>query len=472
MHQNNSPWLYQLKRTRPVDVISGDLVTDTVVVGGGISGVMTSYFILKNTDRSVTLIEGDKVAHGATGHNAGQIVADFERELDDLVREYGLAKAIDAENCVRSAWILLEELYRDVNLATPLSSFMGYNGYKHIEHIIDEIKANSLRQSAGSQIYSIYIADNFNKIDEIPSEFRELYEIVPQKDILSLLETEDQSYVAAIALKKGCINSALLSEELVGSMLSIYKGRFTLFEHTTVDTLFLNKDDVLLKVKTNRKDGNKEDSYEVSAKKVILCTNGFERICIENKAGDDIDVKFHHMVSGDIGYMSAYVEDLKNPPNALGYYDQGANHNDKDFNDPYHALPYFYLTRRPYELENNEIHNLICIGGPEQQLEETQGYEREGEFSKEKGDVINQFVKKTVPEAKDKDFEYRFQWHGMMCYTPSNMRVVGPEPKNPVMMYNLGCNGVGILTSIHGSWRISRMLAGDKFDESIFDPKA
>ncbi len=471
MNQNNSPWLYQLKRTRPVDIICEDMNADVVVIGGGISGVMTSYFILKNTDRAVTLIEGDKVAHGATGHNAGQIVADFERELDDLVREYGIAKTIDAENSVRSAWVLLEELYQDANLTTPMSSFMGYNGYKHLEHIMDEIKANSMRKYADAKTYPIYIADNFSRMNEIPDEFRELYEIIPHKDILSLLETEDQSYVCAVSLKKGCTNSAMLSEELVGYLLTKYKGRFTLFEHTTVETLILNKDNADLKTKTNRKDGKPEDSYNVSAKRVVLCTNGFERISILNKSGEDVDVKFHQMVNGDIGYMAAYVEDLKNPPTALGYYDQGDKPAD-DFNDPYNALPYFYLTRRPYELENNEVHNLICIGGPEQQIAETQGYDREGEFSKEKGEMINQFVKKTVPDAKDKDFEYKFQWHGIMCYTPNNMRVIGPEPKNPVMMYNLGCNGVGILTSIHGSWKISKMLAGDKFSESIFDPKA
>jgi glycine/D-amino acid oxidase-like deaminating enzyme len=471
MNQNNSPWLYQLKRTRPVDIICEDLDTDVVVIGGGISGVMSSYFILKNTDRKLTLIEGDKVAHGATGHNAGQIVADFERELTDLVHEYGLNKAIDAENGVRSAWVLLEELCQEANLSTPMSSFMGYNGYRHLEHVLDEIKANSLRKYAGAQIYPIYIADNFAKIDQIPEEFRELYEIIPSKDILSLLESDDDTYVCAVALKKGCTNSAMLSEEIVGYLLSKYKDRFTLFEHTSVDTLVLNEDDAILKIKTNRKDGKPEDDYCVSANRVVLCTNGFERIRIENKSGDDIDVKFHQMVSGDIGYMAAYVEDLKNPPTALGYYDQGEKMAD-DFNDPYNALPYFYLTRRPYELEDKQVHNLICIGGPEQQIAETQGYDREGEFSKEKGEDINKFVKKTVPDAKDKDFEYKFQWHGLMCYTPNNMRVIGPEPKNKVLMYNLGCNGVGILTSIHGAWRISRMLAGDKFPESIFDPRA
>jgi len=37
-------------------------------------------------------------------------------------------------------------------------------------------------------------------------------------------------------------------------------------------------------------------------------------------------------------------------------------------------------------------------------------------------------------------------------------------------MYNLGCNGVGFIPSIHGGHRISRLLAGDDLDASLFDP--
>lgn len=468
MNQNISPWLYQLNRTRPIDIISENLKTDIVVVGGGIAGVITAYFLLKNTDRNVTMIEGNKVAHGATGHNAGQLVAEFEREFTDLVREYGLAKAIDAEENVKSAWILLEELCEDAKLTTPMSTFIGYNGYKEESHIIEQIRANALRVEGGGQVYTIYIAENFGGLENIPKEFRELYQIVPQENILSLLETKDMSYMCAIATKKGCTNSALLSEEIVGYMLSKYKGRFSLFEHTNVQIAELNTESALLRVATNRKDGNPDDKYTVDAKKVILCTNGFERIHILNKSGEDIDMKFHHMVNGDVGYMGAYIEELKNPPTALGYYDQVDG---SSISDAYTAAPYVYVTRRPYELEDNQTHNLICIGGPEEQIAETQDYDREAKFSKEKGDEIDRFVKKTLNTEDKNDMSYKFQWHGIMCYTPTNMRVVGPEPKNKTLIYNLGCNGVGILPAIYGGWKISEMINGKEFPDSIFDPR-
>jgi hypothetical protein len=41
---------------------------------------------------------------------------------------------------------------------------------------------------------------------------------------------------------------------------------------------------------------------------------------------------------------------------------------------------------------------------------------------------------------------------------------------NPVLMYNLGCNGVGFLPSIAGGFRIAALTAGRAVGSSIFDP--
>ncbi len=460
MNPNNSPWLAQLKNTRPIDVLEQDVKADVVIVGAGIAGVMTAYFILKYTDQSVILIEGNKVAHGATGHNAGQIIADFEREVVDLVAEYGLQKTAEAEKDVRGAWILLEEIFAEANLETPYSTFIGYNGYKSMEHLIKEIKANALRREAGLQTYSFYIDEKCLESNEIPEEFNGLYELVPKDNILSLLETDNGDYVGAVALKKGCLNSALFSEEVVGFLLSKYKGRINLFENSPVEIVTLDKDSAVLSVKTKR-----GDSYNITSKKVVLCTNGFERLHIMNNSGDDIDTSFHHMIEGNIGYMAAYLEELKDPPTALSYFDLN------DSKNAYGTDDYIYVTRRPYEHENNEHHNLICIGGPQTPIGATQDYERTMPFSEEKGLEIDTFVKSNMAQKEQKQLEYQYQWHGLMCYTPSRMRVIGPEPKNPVLLYNLGCNGVGILPSVFGGWKIAKLLAGEKFGPSIFDPR-
>lgn len=58
-----------------------------------------------------------------------------------------------------------------------------------------------------------------------------------------------------------------------------------------------------------------------------------------------------------------------------------------------------------------------------------------------------------------------------MGYTPTGLRCIGPEPTNPVLLYNLGCNGVGIFPSIFGSKRIAQFLKGEHLEPLIFDPR-
>lgn len=460
MHNNNSPWLHQLKVTRTIDTLHGDLTADVAIIGAGIAGVMTAYFTLKYTDKGVLLVEGNKVAHGATGHNAGQIVFEFEKEFHTLVEEYGLELAAEAEKSVRGAWLLLEEIYLDANLATPMSSFLGYNGFATVGRVIRELKNNALRMEAGLQVFPIYIADDAPGLSEIPREYRELYNIVPRSDILALLETKDTQYVAVISERKGCVNSALLVEEIVGFMLSKYKGRFMLVEDTHVSDVILEEKRALLVAK----------EFTITANRVVLCTNGFEKFNIRNMAGPDINVKFHHMVKGVVGYMAGYLEELSHPPIALSFYDKKqieGRHSENPFDD----APYFYMTRRPYEVETNETHNLVCVGGPDLHIEDSSVYVRDSEYMEGAAEDIEQFLHSTYENAPKGDIDFKFKWHGLMGYTPTSLRVVGPEPKNKVLMYNLGCNGVGILTSIFGGKKISDFLSGKRLPPSLFDPR-
>ena len=86
MRKNISPWIHQLDANRTHRRLESDLDTDVAIVGAGIAGISTAFFILKNTDERVCLLERFKLAHGATGHNAGQIVSYFERSYGEFVR--------------------------------------------------------------------------------------------------------------------------------------------------------------------------------------------------------------------------------------------------------------------------------------------------------------------------------------------------------------------------------------------------
>ncbi|MBP9701349.1 MAG: FAD-binding oxidoreductase, partial [Candidatus Pacebacteria bacterium] len=84
---------------------------------------------------------------------------------------------------------------------------------------------------------------------------------------------------------------------------------------------------------------------------------------------------------------------------------------------------------------------------------------------------IDRFIKGTYDTDPNKKIDFSFTWHGLMGYTPNRVRRVGFEPKNHVLMYNLGCNGVGILPSVYGGERISKLLNGTENEKTIFDPE-
>jgi glycine/D-amino acid oxidase-like deaminating enzyme len=202
------------------------------------------------------------------------------------------------------------------------------------------------------------------------------------------------------------------------------------------------------------------ETHVVSARRVVLCTNGFEHLHIINESGLDIDAKYHHVVSGKVGYMSGYLETLNKQPIAISYYKDAVTGMDNS---------YYYLTRRPFEYEQGTHHNLISIGGPDMDIDERTPYSFEDEYPEGKTEEIDAFLRSTYDRDPNKKIDFVFAWHGLMGYTTNGLRLIGPEPQNPTLLYNLGCNGVGILPSLYGGRTIARHIAGEQVPRSIFD---
>lgn len=454
MIPNHSPWIAQLKRTRPVTSIERDASTDVVIVGGGIAGVSTAFFTLRDTEKRVVLIEADKVAHGATGHNAGQVASYFERPFAELVEEFGLAKAAEGQRSVESAWVLIDEILQQAQLATPIHRFTGYAGCSTLEQVLLHLENNRLRSEGGLLAESIHIAREWSELDQIPAFYSDLYTTIAHEDLLGLLATNNGDYIACLSYQKGCMNSALFTEELTGYLIATYPERFTLFEGSAAELITLGESSVTVSTA----------KHSVTAEQIILCTNGFENFHIKNTAGEDIDTSFHQLVTGRIGYMAGYHQPMDLPPTAISYFPK----HDENIGDPT-GEAYFYLTRRPDEHETEGARNLICAGGPDTVLPNRAIYSRDAHCREDLRDLIHEFLL-TSYEHHPADAEYSFSWHGLMGYTPNGIRRIGFEPKNTRLLYNLGCNGVGILPSLYGGKRISQLLTGEALDESIFDP--
>mgnify|MGYP000219589236 CR=1 FL=1 len=451
--KNNSPWIYQLDKTRVSTKLLSDIETDVAIVGAGIAGVSTAFFTLKNTNKKVILLDGRKLAHGATGHNGGQIVSYFERPLDDIAEEFGLDMARDGQMAIESAWELMDEIYTTAGLDMSLSRFLGHAGIIELDDVLRYLKSNQTRLKMGLVPEDFLVADDASFLSDIPEEFNGLFRIVPHNFILERLDTKDNRFYASISFQKGCMNSALFCQEVVRYLEKTYQDRFSLFEHTHIGKIVLKDDHALLDA----------GDHTVTSTRVVLCTNGFENFTIINKSGLDIDANFHHSVSGLVGFMSGFLEDYDKPPSAIAYISKGYSPIDGE---------YYYVTRREFD-SGKEKKNLISIGGPELKLEDRAIYASDIDYPEEAKDGIGRFVRKVLGRGENGGrTRYLFEWHGLMGYTKNLIRLIGLEPKNPVLLYNLGCNGVGLLPSIYGGKRISRILLGESLSPSIFDPKS
>jgi hypothetical protein len=380
--------------------------------------------------------------------------------------------ACDGQQAIESAWEELDMLSEDIDRTTPLFSFTGYAGMTELKQVLLHLADNMIRYDGGIPIERMIIAKEFKHLDDIPTIYSHLYEVASQDMILNLLETNNTDYIATLAYKKGVTNSAKLTEEIISVLLKRYTERFALYEHTPVSKVILDKDSVLLHITLAKDDTTIPTSdvhdYEVTANHVILCTNGFEGFTIQNLHGNDIDTRFHHEVSGRVNYMVAYLDNINEDPIAISYFpkeeliasDKGTVTGEQ----------YFYLTRRPH-MHNGEEVGLISIGGPEKILQEGEPYRRNDLCDPSAQESIDVFLKNNYSKHNHNILEYDFCWHGLLGYTTSGIRLIGKEPCNERLLYNLGCNGIGIMPSIYGAKRLADMFNKVPLSKSIFDPR-
>ena len=462
MHTPNSPWLQQLKREINHKILDTNLSTQATVIGAGISGISTIYYLLKKTNLDVVLLEGFKVGHGASGHNAGQVVGYFEKDFTEIISEFGETLAIQAQKDVFSSWDKLEEMIDFADLKTPLSKFIGYAGCQTHEQLINHLEKKLFRDGHGIQIDGILIDKNYSGLSEIPKKYSDLYQLVDQDEIKKLLNTESDDFIACLATHKGTLNSSLFCEEMLGFLMNHYKERLRVYEHSQVQTINLFDDKIILDIKSKPEASEEYNHYAIETKKIVLCTNGYKNFQIldftnQTKNIDSIDKEFKSNLIGTIGYMGGYLEKELRNPTAISYFPKD---NQTDV--------YFYLTRRKYEYLKSD-HTLTCVGGPEERLPEQHHYDNKKLLEEIHTDQIQKFLKSEYSQTP-KDLKLDFAWHGLMGYTKNLLRIIGPDKHYPNLMYNLGCNGIGILPSIFGGWKISQFVNGNVTDKSIFDP--
>lgn len=467
---NKSPRLDQIDERSHFPVVEQDFYTDVVIVWWWIAGISTLYYILKNTDRKVTLLESYKIAHGATGHNAWQIVPYFEKPFVEIVEEYGISLANQWQAAMLDARNHLQELISVVDMDNVFEKFIGYAWCSTIEQLLENIQRNHIQEIQHVQYESILVSEDCPDLDKIPSIYEDIINIVSQRKINQLLETKEDKYIAVLARHAGTVNSALFCEKAIAHMVKHYHDRIQVYEFSPVEIIDLYPEKVKITTNTSKINHLKDaptqaHSGTIHAKKIILCTNGFANFTINNHSGEDINTVFHQDVSSIVWYMSWYLDTPWQKSAAISYYLRpGELETANDVEN------YFYFTRRQFN-KSGQIHSLICIGWPETAIHEKDKYIRHEAQPDRAHQQMDIFLKNTLKNYPPHPVPYHYRRHGLMWLTKTGLRTIGPENKNPNLLYNIGCNGVGILSSIHGWRKISQFLLGNVSNPSIFDPQ-
>jgi gamma-glutamylputrescine oxidase len=69
-----------------------DIECDYLIAGGGITGVSLAYFLARSGAKNIVLVEQHEIGSGATGKAAGTIVTRGERDLLDIMEQFGIEK--------------------------------------------------------------------------------------------------------------------------------------------------------------------------------------------------------------------------------------------------------------------------------------------------------------------------------------------------------------------------------------------
>src|SRR5215213_3783983 len=229
-----SPWLAQLADDGPLQPLEADTSADVAVVGAGIAGVATAFFILRGTSHSVLLIERDRVARGATGRNAGQLTTYFERPLCDIADEFGAELAVEAQRGFDGADDLFDLMVAETGATVRVERFTGHMGMFNLHHLEVHLRNNLLRRQGGWRAEACVVSERAEFRDALPADFERLYDVVPHARVRELLDIDEDRYCAVMSSPKGSANSGLLSQQALAYLKRRYAGRFRFVDRTPV----------------------------------------------------------------------------------------------------------------------------------------------------------------------------------------------------------------------------------------------
>lgn len=424
---NHSPWYPALTQSM-FPCLDSDQIADVLIIGGGIAGMASAYFIMEQTGRSCVLLEADRIAAGATGHNAGQAVNGIEADLGILkaaVGYEGIARAFEAGEVGRR---LLLEL---------LNSIQSPGGYIEVptialfrqRRLLSQVvrRAMALQRIRNVPVPLYACAKAFSLL---PKNLRALVTKVSRTQLSAITGVSSRGVLgAAFFPASGLLNAADLTRGLAVRLSQKFGTSFKIFEGSPAARI--SACSVGFEAKCL--------DFTVRAKSVVLATNGYA-IC-----GSGFKTpRMKSIVQGCLGYVS----DGPRPLTAIGFSLLEKTKN------------YYYANTRQF----SGTSFLTVTGGPPGVRVGSSNEAAALQADFDELDIHSSHL------GLSPNHQPRFRWTGILAYMPDGLRWIGADPENPSVYYNLGCNGIGILLSIFGGYAIACQMRGQPM-QTVFLPR-
>ena len=389
--------------------LTENIETEIAIIGGGISGLTTAYFLCKE-NKKVVLIEDGNIGSGESGRTTAHITNSFDDGYAEIEKVFDEKTSRLVADSHTAAIKMIENIVRDENIDCDLEKVSGYlflDPSDEMESLREEFEAAQRAR----------VAVNWHT--ETPLI----------KNIQSpCIEFEDQAQFHIMKYLKGLTDA-------------IVRMGGKIFTSTHAKEISETENNCLILTS----DGNK-----IQCEKVIVATNS---------PVNDL-FTMHTKQAAYRSYVIGAQIQKGALPHAL-WWDTG------DQNSKWQSMPYHYVRLQSY----NEEHDILICGGEDhktgQQDEEKERYPDEETAAEDRFKKLEEWIRSHFPQIE----KFIYRWSGQVMEPVDFLAYIGLNPGNKNIYIVTGDSGNGMTHGTIAGMLIPDLITGRENPwKEIYDP--
>ena len=307
--ENKSIWKYNIRK-KALNKLDKNITTDILIIGGGISGLTTAYF-LRNSKYKVTLIDKDICGHGVSANTTGKLTFMQDLIYSKLSKNFNEEVAFKYLNSCKDAVRIVKTIISRNNIDCNLENVSSYV----FTNDINKIK-NFKEEEAFYNRHNI----KYKVVSKLPNNLSVKY---------------------GIKINYGCVFHPV--KYLMGIRKILIDSKIEIYENTKA--INLTKKEEYYEVNT--------ENGKILAKKVIVCTH-YPFFVLPGIIPLKSSVEKSYILSGITKTNKKFIAiSNENPVYSIRYY----TNNDKDYiiyaGNSHYIANHFDTEKRYKELIND-----------------------------------------------------------------------------------------------------------------------